>query len=624
SDKSLSKGIQPKKFFRGGEISSFSVNNRTNSSAGSASDSIRISIDPLTHVAWIFGTPNYYTDFQDFVFYVSDGDSSDSIDVNIAVESVNDKPVLDSLPAITFYEDSLYVMSLSDWDTLVYDVEDSVDTLNWSFTMDGMIYLDYDTTAKQIVLFGGLNYSGSAELTVVVTDLGGLSDTAFVTVEILPMNDPPQIDSSFFAIGFNQKDTVEYLLDNYVSDSDHNDTSLVWQFDAGDLVYINYTAATRSVRFWSDIDRFGVDSVLAIVTDPMGGVDSQFVTVTVTDTTRPSFELAIFQNQLASRYVEIDVYPSERLGAGTSVLADGESLIVSREMDADSVTYYNATYQIEDTRIVQIDISGTDLAGNDGHYSYKIGVSKISRETGGALTDPDSIMSFLFAANAVPMDMCAMFIPYKREIRSDTALAKGSFMDDDFPVSDEFDFRIPLTRLDDNARIMFSLDRMQFLQQYATDLGIYKYVNGEWQYLKTYTSLEKGSYWAYSATPGIYQIRVNSMNPAVVLPEEISISQNYPNPFNSLTTIKYTIGAGGFVTFDEAFEQLTPYHVSIKVYNILGQEVATIVNEKQLPGFYSVTWNGINKNGKPLATGLYIYRVIIGDKVFHKKMTILK
>ena len=588
-------------------------------------DSIRIVIDALTHIASISGTPNYYTDFQIFRFFVSDGDSVDSINVNIAIESINDKPVLDSLPAITFQEDSLFVLSLSQWDSLVYDVEDSDDTLQWSFEMNGPISLNYDTMQNQITLYGGINFNGSAVLTVIVTDLEGLSDTSSLDIAIVPINDPPQIDSSLFAITFDQKDTINYRLDTYVSDTDHSDQSLIWQFIAGESVYFGYTDSSRNVKFWSDVDWFGIDSIMAIVTDPMGGSDSQYIEITVTDTTRPSFELAIFQNQLASRYVEIDVFPSELLGANAFIITDGDTLHVQQQLDADSSVYYNASYQIEKSGIVQIYINGTDRAGNIGDYSYKIGVSKISRETGGALTDPDSIMSFLFAANAVPMDLCAIFVPYKSAIRVDTlALAKGLLFDDDFPVSDEFDFRIPIKKLNDNARIIFSLDRMLFLQQYAADLGIYKWENNDWHYLTTYTSLEKGTYWTYSAKPGIYQIRVDSNNPAVVLPEQISIMQNYPNPFNSQTTIRYTIGAGGFVTFDEAFEQLTPFDVSIKVYNILGQEVAMLVNKQQLPGFYSVVWNGRNKVGKPISTGLYIYQVIIGDKVFHKKMTILK
>ncbi|MCK4641245.1 MAG: putative Ig domain-containing protein, partial [Candidatus Marinimicrobia bacterium] len=214
-------------------------------------DSIVIDIDTETHIASIYGTANYYTDPQLFAFYVNDGEASDSVQVNIGIESVNDKPVLDSLPSITFTEDSLYTLYLSQWDSLVYDVEDSDDTLKWSFEMDGTISLSYDTTNRKFILYGGTNYSGAATLTIIVTDLGDLSDTSIVDVTIIPVNDPPVIDSSLFTIVFDQKDTVDFILDNYVSDFDHSDQSLVWQFIPGDHVYLDYNDTTRIVSFWS-------------------------------------------------------------------------------------------------------------------------------------------------------------------------------------------------------------------------------------------------------------------------------------------------------------------------------------------------------------------------------------
>jgi len=597
------------------------------SSVGEAAgeDSIRIVIDALTHIASISGTPDYYTDFQAFTFYVSDGDSLDSIYVNIAIESVNDKPVLDSLPSITFSEDSLYVLYLSQWDSLVYDVEDSDDTLRWSFEIGGTISVSYDTTNRKFTLYGGANYSGAAALTVIVTDLGGLSDTSIVDMNIIPVNDPPVIDSSLFTILFDQKDTVDFILDNYVSDVDHNDQSLSWQFTAGDHVYLDYNDTTRIVTFWSAQDWFGADTVLAVVKDPQNGADTQLVYITVTDTTKPSFELAVLQNQLASKYVEIDIFPSELLLENALITTDGDTLEVTQMTYEDSIIYYNATYKIDSTKTVFIYAKGVDRAGNIGDFEYRMGVAKISKEVGGSLTDPDSIMTFLFEPNSVQQDICALFLPYEIETQIEPALGKIAFMSEEvFPVSNEFDFRIPVTKLENKARIIFSLENMEFLQQYAASLGVYIWQNDEWKYLTTYTSLEKGTYWTYSDKPGIYQIRVDPDNPAIILPEEIRVSQNYPNPFNSLTTIEYTIGAGGFRTFDEAFEQLMSFNVSIKVYNILGQEVKTLVKDSQLPGFYTITWDGRNRYGQPIATGLYFYQVIIGEKVFNKKMTILK
>ncbi len=97
----------------------------------------------------------------------------------------------------------------------------------------------------------------------------------------------------------------------------------------------------------------------------------------------------------------------------------------------------------------------------------------------------------------------------------------------------------------------------------------------------------------------------NEVNVDVSVPTEYSLSQNFPNPFNPSTTIKYSIVKDGFV--------------SIKVYDILGREVKTLVNKNQAAGIYS-----INFNASDLPSGVYIYRINSGSFHQSKKMMILK
>jgi hypothetical protein len=89
------------------------------------------------------------------------------------------------------------------------------------------------------------------------------------------------------------------------------------------------------------------------------------------------------------------------------------------------------------------------------------------------------------------------------------------------------------------------------------------------------------------------------------IPVEFSLSQNYPNPFNPLTTIEYQIPSNGFV--------------SLKIYNSLGQEVSTLVNENQSAGKYSITFSD-----EKLTSGLYFYSLRSGDFSETKKMILLK
>lgn len=89
------------------------------------------------------------------------------------------------------------------------------------------------------------------------------------------------------------------------------------------------------------------------------------------------------------------------------------------------------------------------------------------------------------------------------------------------------------------------------------------------------------------------------------LPTEFALLQNYPNPFNPTTKISWQSPASGWQT--------------LKVYDILGNEVALLVNQFLEAGYYSTEFNAIN-----LTSGIYIYRLEVGDIVFVKKMTLVR
>jgi hypothetical protein len=96
----------------------------------------------------------------------------------------------------------------------------------------------------------------------------------------------------------------------------------------------------------------------------------------------------------------------------------------------------------------------------------------------------------------------------------------------------------------------------------------------------------------------------------VTAPTKFSLEQNYPNPFNPVTTIKYSVPEVGisFMKF-----------ISLKIYNALGEEVATLINEEKPAGSYTVKFDGSN-----LPSGVYIYRLTAGSYSAAKKLILLK
>jgi hypothetical protein len=94
-----------------------------------------------------------------------------------------------------------------------------------------------------------------------------------------------------------------------------------------------------------------------------------------------------------------------------------------------------------------------------------------------------------------------------------------------------------------------------------------------------------------------------------IAPQEFALFQNYPNPFNPSTRIQYSL--------EKAVQ------VSLKVYNLLGLEVATLVNERQEAGSYTVPF-GINKGTFGLSSGVYFYRLEAGSFASTRKLILMK
>jgi hypothetical protein len=89
------------------------------------------------------------------------------------------------------------------------------------------------------------------------------------------------------------------------------------------------------------------------------------------------------------------------------------------------------------------------------------------------------------------------------------------------------------------------------------------------------------------------------------LPEEFRLYQNYPNPFNPSTTIEFALPKSAFVT--------------LKVYNLLGEEVATLIGEQRAAGIHRFNWDA-----RGLASGVYLYRLEAGGFVQSKKLILMR
>jgi hypothetical protein len=101
------------------------------------------------------------------------------------------------------------------------------------------------------------------------------------------------------------------------------------------------------------------------------------------------------------------------------------------------------------------------------------------------------------------------------------------------------------------------------------------------------------------------------------LPVEFELLKNYPNPFNPSTTIPFKVDGSRFMVH-------SPVHTTLKIYNIKGQLVRTLMDEEKEPGNYNIIWNGKDNSNRKVSSGIYFYQLKAKDYTEIKKMVLLR
>ena len=95
------------------------------------------------------------------------------------------------------------------------------------------------------------------------------------------------------------------------------------------------------------------------------------------------------------------------------------------------------------------------------------------------------------------------------------------------------------------------------------------------------------------------------------IPDQFALHQNYPNPFNPSTQISFDV-------------PLSEESIMLNVYNILGQNVTTLVNGAMNPGRYTMEWNATDQMGNPVSSGIYFYELRSSSFTSRKKMLLIR
>jgi hypothetical protein len=100
----------------------------------------------------------------------------------------------------------------------------------------------------------------------------------------------------------------------------------------------------------------------------------------------------------------------------------------------------------------------------------------------------------------------------------------------------------------------------------------------------------------------------------LAVPDQFALAQNYPNPFNPTTTIPFSVPAFGAA--------MVP--TSVEIFNAIGQRVKVLLRESVQPGYHRAVWEGDDAAGRQVGSGLYFYRVKVGESQHVKRMMLVK
>lgn len=163
--------------------------------------------------------------------------------------------------------------------------------------------------------------------------------------------------------------------------------------------------------------------------------------------------------------------------------------------------------------------------------------------------------------------------------------------------------------------------------KYKAKFNVYKKLSGNKQFDPFLVNITENGCYSYSLldkdckSEGLYIYKVDiiengnsqtlfTTRPVGITKASFELYQNSPNPFNPITTIRYNISKRA--------------HVKLEIFNVLGEKVCSLVNKVQSTGEHVITWDGSDKNGNLIPSGLYYYKLEVGKRVSSRKMVLLR
>ncbi len=418
--------------------------------------------------------------------------------------------------------------------------------------------------------------------------------------ETLVLNASDQGDFDVFLIkqqNKSQKDSTAYV---ELLSLDDNQKRVVY------TDWSDFGSSVESVSDSSEINEFQYFALIVVCKESGNDAGGSFVVDDETDS--PAiFDLQINQNADLVNYLDIFAFSDVAIyGDGASStdsdlegplveVSNGESIVTSfivpQSYDAGNGFVYSKPFDLRSFLPTTISeywfIGHAESIGGNTVASDSVFIVAIKN-------DPQSGRVFASALTRITMTIPPEAIDegdLLTVIRTNQDVANGLYTS----VGNAFAVGNSTVQINKPITIGFDISSLNLSESEKRKLDICYELNGEYHILNTHVDIASNSVTAELNQCGDIQLVINSNKLTDELPNRYSLYQNHPNPFNPSTMIKYDIPE--------------PTNVSLTVYNLLGRNVKTLVNEYQPAGKYSVQWMGMDHTGNKVSSGVYFYRL---------------
>ena len=508
----------------------------------------------------------------------------------------NTAPVVSDIPDQTIDEGGSFSTIILD--NFVNDAEDADNTIIWTAASGTSNGFNVAISASRVatITYAGGEFSGSATFTFTATDPGGLFASNNATFTVTPVNDPPivtDIPNQTVAYGAS---FATISLDNFVSDADHADNQMTWSYSGNTQLTVSIDASRIATITKPSADWSGSESITFRATDPGTLFSEDAATFTV-------------QSPVATIVLNDDslFYYTYQGGPNPA----GQAVIITNGGNGP----LNWTASESTDWLTLTSSAGTAPGGFTANVA--IGALTIGRHTAPiTISSPE--------ANNSPQTITIVF-----------------------DIVDDVDILLTPDNLTFNAIVGNNPPMQQVGISNASPSGI----AFDWGAVETtpWLSVTPGSGTAPSTADinvdvssllaGEYHAKIvikqasglattveddqDTIDVTLILdsqtgvddlggtlPTAFSLGQNYPNPFNPTTAIEFNLPKAS--------------HVTLTIYNILGQRVTDLINSTLSAGNKSIEWNGTDANGRTVESGVYFYKISADEFSMTRKMMMLK